>query len=124
MEHGAHYLLTVKGNRPHIETEHRHRRACAHGGFPPAEASRTDGRTIEKNSGKREIRTLIGRQVSAEDIGFPFAAQVGRVLRQRDGRKDEEVELITNLEPEELSAAQVLLANRWGGRSKMQATTG
>ena len=54
--------------------------------------------------------------MSAEDIGFPFAAQVGRVLRQRDGRKDEEVGLITNREPEELSAAQWLLANRrgWG----------
>jgi len=41
---------------------------------------------------------------------------VGRVLRQRKGRKDEEVGLITDLEPEELSASQWLQANRngWG----------
>jgi hypothetical protein len=54
--------------------------------------------------------------VSAEDIGFPFAAQAARVLRQREGRKDEEVGLVTDLEAEELSAAQWLLANRsgWG----------
>lgn len=54
--------------------------------------------------------------MSAEDISFQLAAQVGRVLRQRDSRKDKEVELIKNLEPEELSAAQLLLANRrgWG----------
>lgn len=54
--------------------------------------------------------------MSAEDIGFPFAAQAGRVLRQREDRKDEEVGLITDLEPVELSAAQWLLANRrgWG----------
>jgi hypothetical protein len=59
---------------------------------------------------------LRSHTVSAEDIGFPFAAQVGRVIRQREGRKDEEVGLITDLGPEELSASQWLVANRngWG----------
>jgi hypothetical protein len=54
--------------------------------------------------------------VSAEEIGFPFAAQGARVLRQREGRKDEEVGLITDLGPEELSASDWLVANRagWG----------
>ena len=52
--------------------------------------------------------------MSAEDIGFPFAAQVARVRRQREGRKDEQVELITNREPETLSASQWLEANRGG----------
>jgi hypothetical protein len=54
--------------------------------------------------------------VSAEDIGFPFAAQAARLLRQRTGRKDEEVGLITDLEPDELTALQWLKANRngWG----------
>jgi hypothetical protein len=56
----------------------------------------------------------VSRRVSAEDVGFPFAAQAGRVVRQREGRKDEEVGLITDLEPEELSAAQWLLGNRLG----------
>lgn len=63
-----------------------------------------------------EIRTLISRAVTAEQIGFPFAAQSARVLRQREGRKDEEVGLITDLGPEELSASEWLAANRagWG----------
>ena len=41
---------------------------------------------------------------------------MARVLRQRKGRKEEEVGLITDLEPEELSASQWLKANRngWG----------
>jgi len=41
---------------------------------------------------------------------------VARVLRQRKGRKNEEVGLITDLEPQELSASQWLKANRngWG----------
>ena len=56
----------------------------------------------------------MSRRVSAEDVGFPFASQAGRVVRQREGRKDDEVALITDLEPEELSAAQWLLGNRLG----------
>lgn len=56
------------------------------------------------------------RAVSADDIGFPFAAQCARVLRQHEGRKNEEVALITDLETNELSALQWLTANRsgWG----------
>jgi hypothetical protein len=54
--------------------------------------------------------------VSAEDIGYPFAAQMARVLRQKEGRQDEEVGLITDLRPEDWSASQWLEANRngWG----------
>ena len=59
---------------------------------------------------------MISCAVSAEEIGFPFAAQSARVLRQREGRKDEQVGLITDLWPEELSASEWLAANRagWG----------
>ena len=54
--------------------------------------------------------------MAGEDIGFPFAAQCGRLTRQRRGRKDETVGLITDLGPDELSASQWLQANRrgWG----------
>lgn len=54
--------------------------------------------------------------MSAEDVGYPFAAQLARVLRQREGRQDEEVGLITDLGPEAWSASQWLDANRkgWG----------
>jgi len=64
----------------------------------------------------RESRTLVTRSVNAEDIGFPFVAQCGRLTRQRRGRKDETVGLITDLSPKELNASQWLRANRegWG----------
>lgn len=54
--------------------------------------------------------------MSAEDIGFPFAAQVARLRRQKEGRKDEQVGLITDREPQTWSALQWLGANRegWG----------
>lgn len=63
-----------------------------------------------------ESRTLISRPVAAETIGFPFAAQCARLTRQRQGRKDETVGLITDLSPKELPAAQWLQLNRrgWG----------
>ncbi len=62
----------------------------------------------------RESRTLVTRPVNAEDIGFPFAAQCARLTRQRRGRTDETVGLITDLSPEELTASQWLRANRQG----------
>jgi hypothetical protein len=50
----------------------------------------------------------------AEDIGFPFATQVARLLRQSTGRKDEEVALITSAPPERLGPALWLNLNRQG----------
>lgn len=71
---------------------------------------------MELNKGSLESRTLEARPVAAEDIGFPFAAQVARVARQHVGRKNEMVALLTSLGPEELNASQWLQANRqaWG----------
>lgn len=58
----------------------------------------------------------MSRPVAAEDIGFPFAAQVALLTRQHVGRKNETVGLITNLSPAQLPAAQWLKTNRqaWG----------
>jgi hypothetical protein len=63
-----------------------------------------------------ESRTLESRPVAAEDVGFPFAAQVALLTRQRAGRRDETVGLITDLEPAALQATAWLQANRlaWG----------
>ena len=69
---------------------------------------------MEKNKGARESRTLESRPVAAEDIGFPFAAQAAQLTRQRVGRKNETVGLITDLTPEELSPRRWLQANRQG----------
>jgi hypothetical protein len=58
----------------------------------------------------------VSRPVAAENIGFPFAAQVALLTRQHVGRKDETVGLITDLSREQLPAAQWLKTNRqaWG----------
>jgi len=57
------------------------------------------------------IRTA---QVSAEDVGFPFAAQAARLLRQTQGREDEAVALITSASAGRLNARQWLQLNRQG----------
>ena len=52
--------------------------------------------------------------ITAEDVGFPFAHQAARLLRQTQGRKDEEVALITSASLRRLKAAQWLQLNRQG----------
>lgn len=56
------------------------------------------------------------RSATAEDIGFPFAAQVALLTRQHIGRKNETVGLITDLMPDQLPAKRWLKTNRlaWG----------
>ena len=82
--------------------------------FPPLAPTPIRARTGEKNKGAQESRTLESRPVAAEDIGFPFAAQATQLTRQRAGRKDETVGLITDLVTEELPPLQWLKANRTG----------
>jgi hypothetical protein len=69
---------------------------------------------VEKNKGVKESRTLLSRPVAADDIGFPFAAQVALLTRQHQGRNGETVGLITDCIPAELPAQAWLLANRLG----------
>jgi len=47
-------------------------------------------------------------------VGFPFAAQAARLLRQTQGRRDEEVALITSAPPQRLNAQTWLSLNRQG----------
>lgn len=62
---------------------------------------------------KRAIRTTT---VTPEDVGFPFATQAARLLRQTQGRKDEEVALISSAPASLLPAPLWLQLNRlaWG----------
>ena len=69
---------------------------------------------MEKNKGRRESRSIRTNEVSPEDVGFPMACQVARLLRQTQGRKDEEVALITSASPHRLNASQWLRSNRQG----------
>lgn len=68
------------------------------------------------NKGVAESRTLASRDTAAEDIGFPFAAQVALVARQHTGREIETVGLITDKTVEELPAERWIASNRlaWG----------
>lgn len=52
--------------------------------------------------------------MAAEDIGFPFAAQVALLTRQHPGRKNETVGLISDLTADQLPAGQWLKSNRHG----------
>jgi len=69
---------------------------------------------VERNQGGRESRTIETRRVTPEALGFPLAAQAARLVRQRTGRQDECVALVTSCPPEKLDARQWLQANRQG----------
>jgi len=82
--------------------------------FPPDKPTPTQARTQEDNKGRSENRVIRTAPLTAEDVGFPFAQQGARLLRQTQGRKDEEVALITNAPPQRLDASLWLRLNRLG----------
>ena len=59
----------------------------------------------------RSIRT---QPVCPEQICFPLVAQAARLLRQTEGRQDEQVALLTSAPPEKLDAQKWLELNRAG----------
>lgn len=61
-----------------------------------------------------ESRSILTRPVSGEQISFPLVAQAARLLRQTDGRHDEQISLITSAEPHKLDAQKWLEFNRAG----------
>jgi predicted transposase YbfD/YdcC len=113
-EHGAHYLLTVKDNQPHLRENIEKKVPVPPTGLSPRPPTPTCARTVEWNKGVRESRTLCRRAVSPEDVGFPWAAQAARLTRQATGRADETVALLTDLEPRHLAAATWLQHDRRG----------
>jgi predicted transposase YbfD/YdcC len=72
-ERGAHWILTVKGNQPHL-----HAQLAALPWRAVPDADRDTGR----GHGRREIRTLKILSVST-GIGFPNAAQAIQIRRRR-----------------------------------------
>lgn len=71
---------------------------------------------MEQNKGRQESRVIRTASVAAEEVGFPMAAQAARLLRQTQGRQEEEVALITSAGPQRLNAPAWLRLNRagWG----------
>jgi predicted transposase YbfD/YdcC len=72
-ERGAHWILTVKGNQPHL-----HRQLAALPWRAVSDATRRDNR----GHGRREIRTLKILTLST-GIAFPHAAQALQIRRRR-----------------------------------------
>ena len=116
IDHGAEYLLTVKSNQPSLLEAIGNKVSAPKGGFSRLQETPQKARTVEWNKGRLESRTLQSQAVLPEDIGFPGARQIARLLRRTKGRKDQLVGLITSLTPEKLTASQWLGLNRqaWG----------
>jgi len=90
--------------------------------FPP-EPPATLARTVERNRGRPETRTLQSAPVTAEAVGFPLAAQAARVRREVAGQAPVTVGLLTSLPPQRLDAARWLARNRqaWGIETGLHA---
>ena len=74
----------------------------------------TEFRTLDYDKSRRVSRSLRTQPVSPEKMGLPLVAQAARVLRQTQGRQDEQVTLLTSAEPEKLEAQRWLELNRAG----------
>ena len=99
---GAGYVMTVKANQPglltRVATQITRNRPTTH-----RQHSRGHGRTEER---------LIQTTPAAEDIDFPGAAQLARIIRYTGGldgqrTRKEIVHAITNLPAEHTSSAQL-----------------
>jgi predicted transposase YbfD/YdcC len=116
LEHGADYLLTVKGNQPTVRQQIEKLLTAAQLVFSPQEPKSTQANSQEINKSRKESRSIVTAPVSAEEVCFPLAEQAAVLLRQTEGRKDELVTLISSLEPSRLDAENWLRLNRdaWG----------
>jgi hypothetical protein len=83
-----------------------------HGLFPPRPEPVVQ--TEERNAGRYERRTLRARPVSAETVGYPFAAQVAELCRWRaeSPPEPERVYLITSFPAPELAPDRFLRLKR------------
>ena len=59
-------------------------------------------------------RSILTQPVSAEQICFPLAAQAARLLRQTEGRQEEQITLLSSAQPSKLDARRWLQLNRAG----------
>jgi hypothetical protein len=74
-ENGADYLMTVKGNRPAL-------RKAIEQKMDAGEIRKTF--TEEKGHGRTERRSIEVIDANPADLAWPFAAQAGRLTRERE----------------------------------------
>jgi hypothetical protein len=77
----------------------------------------------ERNKSREETRLLQSAPLSAEQAGFPLAAQGARLRREVAGQQSESVALLSSLPPERLTAVDWLALNRaaWGIETGLHA---
>jgi hypothetical protein len=77
----------------------------------------------QRNKSRHETRLLQSAPLTAEQAGFPLAAQGARLRREVQGQQPETVALLTSLPPDRLPAVDWLAYNRagWGIESGLHA---
>jgi predicted transposase YbfD/YdcC len=116
-ERGAHWILTVKGNQPHL---HAQLSALPWRAVPDAD------RTADRGHGRREIRTIKVLTL-AGGIDFPHAAQAIRIRRRRHALDQprrwttETVYAITDLQVHQAKPAQLaaMIRGHWSIENKV-----
>src|SRR5665648_1168745 len=115
--HGAHYVLTVKGNQPTL------RARCAALPWSQVPTAHVEH---DKGHGRREQRTLQVITAVRPRLPFPHARQIARVVRDsRRGPAGEahlQIEfVITDLTPEQADPAQLaaLIRGHWGIENRL-----
>lgn len=96
---------------------------CPKRPFPP------DVRTVEKARGRVETRELQCAPISAEDFGFPFAAQLVAIRRHRfylsDGHEEEGfIHLVCSRDADRATPRDLLTfsRNHWGIETRVHYT--
>ena len=112
LEAGADYLLTAKGNQPTVHQNIEKLLPAPKADFPPRQPTPTEFRTLNFEKGLVVSRSIRTQAVSPEQICFPLVAQAARLLRQTEGRQDENITLLTSAQPAKLDAKKWLELNR------------
>jgi hypothetical protein len=74
LQHGADYLLTVKGNQPTVRQQIQKLVTAPQVVFSPQEPTPTQANSQEINKSRKESRRIVTAPVSAEELCFPLAA--------------------------------------------------
>jgi hypothetical protein len=127
LEHGADYLLTVKGNQPTVREQIETLVAGSPRRFSPLTSRRPPRLACRKSTkAARRAAVLSPHQSVLKRSASHWPSEAALLLRQTQGRKDELVALITSVEPSRLDATNRLHLNgdAWGIEGGLQSALG
>jgi hypothetical protein len=78
-----------QGNQPTVRAQIQTLLTAPQGDFPPLESTPTKARVQQINKERQESRCICTAPVTGEQVCSPFAEQAALLLRQTEGRKDE-----------------------------------